>query len=965
MLYFERARSLRFWGLLSLFATALPLAWTTGAHAQTVNGNAFVMRSTGAASGTDWTLSSNGYLGTYIQVPAAGGQVTFTVNADGTQSGSVWPDMTVSVAGENTSFSVSSTNPNNYVATLNLPGDSNSNANGTYAVRLQLDNQNASATPALTVNTLNVSGATVVNSNTSTLAMDASQTYIDKFRQGQMNVTLLGPGSVPVAQGTPVQVKLVSNSFSLGSAVYDTSESGGFYNTYPWMTATSSSTGNGALAYDYQQFLLNNFTTVEPENAGKWSSEQNSPSQSPNMTFVDQLSNYAEAHNLNVRMHNLIAASQQPSYVTSLFGAGGSLTPANKATLNGYITSRIGYYVSGNNAQPGSANGAPRTLAYQQMDVLNEALNGDSAPTNYIEGLGYSGVANVYSQVANAVANAGAHTRLYTNEYNVLQNSADAYSNWYLNEIQSLNNAAGSQVVSGVGSELYCTTSPLVPSTMQQTLQNLAVTGLPLTLTEFGIATNTSAANAATDLQNAFTMIYGDPNATTFDVWDFWATLEANDSFLKGYEAGALMNTSGSPTSLYTNTLLPMLQADGYTIPGNITPMNLTVGANGLVNFTGAYGTYKVTVDGQNYSLTYSPTGTSMTLMNVPQPTLTWNNTGGTGDGATWDTTSQNWNNGSSVITYGDGANVIFNDSNNSNYAVTLNTTVQPSSVVINNSLGNYTFSGSGGIAGTGSLTKSGSGTATLSTVNTYSGGTTVTAGTLIIGVNGALPANGNVAINGTSVMQLASNTGLATLSSLTIASGATLDITNNQIIINYTSGSDPIATIAGYLATGCAGGAWNGPGIDSSTAALPANSNYGLGYADSADPNNPAGLATDQIEIEYTLLGDATLSGTVTGADFTILVTNLGKLVSGWDQGDFLYTGTVTGADFTALVANLGKQANGGSVALPAADWAAVDAFAAANGLMADVPEPASVSGLALAGVALLKRKPRRASPG
>ena len=231
MSFCERARSLRYWGFLSLAAMAVPSTWMTGASAQTINGNAFVMRSNGSPTGTDWNLTSNGYLGTYIQVPSSGGAVTFTINADGTSSNSIAPDMTLSVAGENTSFTVSSTSPNIYTATLNLPGDPASDANGTYAVRLQLDNQTGSATPALTVNSLNVSGATVVNSNTSTLAMDASQTYIDKFRQGSLSATLLGPGSVPVASGTPVQVKLISNSFSMGSAVYDTSESNNFYNT--------------------------------------------------------------------------------------------------------------------------------------------------------------------------------------------------------------------------------------------------------------------------------------------------------------------------------------------------------------------------------------------------------------------------------------------------------------------------------------------------------------------------------------------------------------------------------------------------------------------------------------------------------------------------------------------------------------------------------------------------------------
>jgi hypothetical protein len=42
-------------------------------------------------------------------------------------------------------------------------------------------------------------------------------------------------------------------------------------------------------------------------------------------------------------------------------------------------------------------------------------------------------------------------------------------------------------------------------------------------------------------------------------------------------------------------------------------------------------------------------------------------------------------------------------------------------------------------------------------------------------------------------------------------------------------------------------------------------------------------------------------------------------------------------------------KQAIGADIALPASDLAAIDAFAQANGLMADVPEPASLGLAAL----------------
>jgi hypothetical protein len=121
-------------------------------------------------------------------------------------------------------------------------------------------------------------------------------------------------------------------------------------------------------------------------------------------------------------------------------------------------------------------------------------------------------------------------------------------------------------------------------------------------------------------------------------------------------------------------------------------------------------------------------------------------------------------------------------------------------------------------------------------------------------------------------------------------------------------------------LKSGYNGGAWNGAGIYSSAAALPANSHYGIGYAD-GEGGVVAGLTSGQIELKYTLLGDMFLTGTVTGSDFTTLIGKLGKAVSGWDQGDFLYTGAVTGSDFTALIGNLGKSASEAAVALPASN--------------------------------------------
>jgi hypothetical protein len=122
--------------------------------------------------------------------------------------------------------------------------------------------------------------------------------------------------------------------------------------------------------------------------------------------------------------------------------------------------------------------------------------------------------------------------------------------------------------------------------------------------------------------------------------------------------------------------------------------------------------------------------------------------------------------------------------------------------------------------------------------------------------------------------------------------------------------------------------------------------------------------VVPNSVLVAYVLYGDANLDGVVSGDDFTILVANLGKSVTRWDQGDFNYDGLVTGDDFTKLVGNLGRQSDGADVSLPAADYAAIDAFAAANGLMVDVPEPASFGMLGLVMVGVLTRRQQNKFP-
>jgi fibronectin-binding autotransporter adhesin len=569
----------------------------------------------------------------------------------------------------------------------------------------------------------------------------------------------------------------------------------------------------------------------------------------------------------------------------------------------------------------------------------------------------------------------------------VIESSASGTGSWTLSNASGNTFSGGAIIVSGTlnvantsGSATGTGTVQMYGGVLASSTPQASVTGVVAagTVTNPVIGTNTlTLAPAASiiapgGLLNVGSLSVGGlitSNLTTlnFDLGTGSGEITNGDLLTLGSSSGTI--GAGTPISVAGGS--PVFGDDYRIIGGNLTGIPTSALSNFVLPSAPA---------GLAYSLSESvdPGYIDLVVIHGGPANLIWNNTLGGGNGTLWDNVQQNWENGASAAVYTDvspGSNVTFNDNNHNNYAVTLNSTVTPISVTVNNSSNNYTISGTGRIAGAATtLTKLGSDVLTLSNtgINTYGGGTTVSAGTLLIGAAGALPAASSVSVTG-GTLQLGTGTGLETLSSLSIT-GGTFDVNNDHIIISYQPGTQATAdaTIRGYLASGYnagGGGSWNGPGLDSSAANalfVSGNKHYGLGYADGADMNGSspvvAGLGAGNIEVKYTLYGDANLDGVVNGTDFGILAAHFGDQVTAWDEGDFNYDGVVNGTDFGALAANFGQQASGTAIQLPAADYAALDAFAAANGLMADVPEPATIGLLTLGTIGVLSRRRRHA---
>ncbi len=228
-----------------------------------------------------------------------------------------------------------------------------------------------------------------------------------------------------------------------------------------------------------------------------------------------------------------------------------------------------------------------------------------------------------------------------------------------------------------------------------------------------------------------------------------------------------------------------------------------------LITFTGTRSGSLGTVSGigrQPATVSYDDTpgaGKVMVTFGAAAPAgLVWNSA----SSSVWDvSTTPNWSNTASSVSdvFYQSDNVTFDDTPGVQKAVTLSTTVRPSSVTINSSANAFSLSGAGKISGSATLTKSGNSTLIISNANDYAGATTINGGTLELAGSGSIADASAIALNGGSVRFSGGGTRSGLISgvgNLVKAGANTLTLSGNNSYTGVTTlaaGTLSLATLA------------------------------------------------------------------------------------------------------------------------------------------------------------------------
>lgn len=153
------------------------------------------------------------------------------------------------------------------------------------------------------------------------------------------------------------------------------------------------------------------------------------------------------------------------------------------------------------------------------------------------------------------------------------------------------------------------------------------------------------------------------------------------------------------------------------------------------------------------------------------------------------------------------------------------------------------------------------------------------------------------------------------TTKALFVTGVGTIDLNDNDLIIDYTSAANPFSTILSLVKSGLATLGGNGTGITSTSVNTKVRQGTTLAVLD----NNAAGagfgsfpgaasVPLASVIVRYTWLGDANLNGIVDGTDYALTDAGFSSAGSTWARGDFDYNGVADGTDYSLLDSGFGS---------------------------------------------------------
>jgi endo-1,4-beta-xylanase len=273
---------------------------------------------------------------------------------------------------------------------------------------------------------------------------------------------------------------------------------------------------NRLLIPAYAATLGSQYNMLEAENAMKWNPIH--PSQNTyNFAPGDALVAFAQAHQMQVRGHNLCWGPYNPAWVTTLAA---TATPATMAAvLQDHINTVVTHYRG-------------QVFAW---DVVNEAVSDSQTGTGTVlkssiwynqPGIGATGTGYVEQAFRWAHAS-DPSALLFYNEYSI--EAPGAKFNAVYNMVKDF--VARGVPIHGVGIQMHIDTSGYPSSTgLAQNIQRLTDLGLQVHITEMDVklkvdsSGNASAADLqaqAQTYQRILTVCLENPGCTAFQTWGF------------------------------------------------------------------------------------------------------------------------------------------------------------------------------------------------------------------------------------------------------------------------------------------------------------------------------------------------------------------------------------------------------------------------------------------------------------